>query len=311
MDLRDCLRRHQHILMEGALGERLKREYGLSFDPNIAMAALLRSKAGADALTELWNGYIDIARRYRFPFLATTPTRRANQERLALSGYTESLIAENTAFLQSLRKNSGIEMYAGGLMGCRGDAYTGEGALSEEDALVFHSWTAEQFCRSGVDFLYAGILPTLPEAAGLARAVSHTGLPYLISFTIESNGCLIDGTPIAEAIRYIDSVTTENMPVCYMTNCVHPRIVRRALSHPCNSDSIVRQRFRGIQANTSPLSYARLDGAVDLHCTEPETLAEEMAGLMKFGFQIWGGCCGTDNRHMEAIARKLRQCDPI
>lgn len=305
MNVRECIASERQILMEGALGERLKREYGIVFDEHIAMAGLIYDKAGAGALTALWQEYIAIARENNLPFLATTPTRRANRERIAASGYSERVIADNVAFLKQIRDRSGIEMYAGGLMGCKGDAYTGEGALTEEEAFSFHRWTVERFRDAGVDFLYAGIMPTLPEAMGLARAIDDTGLPYLISFTIQRDGRLIDGTTIAEAIRAIDGAT-QNRPVCYMTNCVHPVIVRQALSQPFNDVPLVKERFRGIQANTSPLSYAELDGATDLHSSEPEDFGEEMMALQRVGnFHIWGGCCGTDHRHMECVARRI------
>ena len=305
MGFRECLRRSPAILMEGALGERLKREYHLAFDEHVAMAGLVCRPEGREALAALWNGYIDIARRHRLPFLATTPTRRANRDRIALSPWTDSIIGENVRFLRGIRDASGIEMYAGGLMGCRGDAYTAAGALDERSARDFHRWTAERFAEAGVDFLFAGIMPALPEAAGLARAIDGTGLPYIISFTIEPNGQLIDGTPIADAIRCIDDVT-ENRPVCYMANCVHPRRLYRALSQPFNRTPEVRRRFLGIQANTSPLSYAELDGARELLCSDPDDLADEMLRLAEIAdFRIWGGCCGTDDRHMERLAERL------
>ena len=305
MDFRTCLEVNKNILMEGALGERLKREYGLKFDENIAMANLIYSQDGASALSKLWNEYIDIARKYHLPFIATTPTRRANCKRIRLSQYSESIIADNVSFLKNIQLNSGIEMYVGGLVGCKGDAYTGEDALSEKEAINFHKWTAEQFYNANIDFLYAGIMPVLSEAAGLAQAVDTTGLPYIISLTIQQDGKLVDGTPIAEAIQYIDNITC-NKPVCYMANCVHPTIVYKALSQGFNDTETVKKRFRGIQANTSPLSYAELDDSVDLHCSEPNEFAEEMFKLSHIGdFQIWGGCCGTDNRHIECIAQKL------
>ena len=307
MNFRECMQSGRDILMEGALGERLKREYGLTIDGIVAMASLVYTQEGREALRALWSGYADIARRYDLPFLATTPTRRANQERIARSEFTEAIFRDNVEFLKQLQKDSGIEMYVGGLMGCKGDAYTGEGALSEEEACAFHRWTAEHFRDAGVDFLYAGIMPALPEAAGLAQAIDDTGIPYVISFTIQKDGKLIDGTTIADAIRYIDD-RTENKPVCYMANCVHPSIVRQALSRPFNAVPLVRERFRGIQANTSPLSYAELDHAKQLHCSEPEELAQEMVKLGQTGnIQIWGGCCGTDDRHMECIAQQLKK----
>lgn len=305
MDFRDCIKQNRVVLMEGALGERLKREYGLTFDENIAMAGLIYEEKGAGALTALWKEYINIAGENGLPFIATTPTRRANKERIAKADCPETVIADNVAFLKKIQKDCGIPMYVGGLMGCKGDAYTGEGALFEQEAFDFHRWTVERFEKAGVDFLYAGIMPVLSEAAGLARAIDDTGLPYIISFTIQEDGKLIDGTTIADAIRYIDSVTT-NQPVCYMTNCVHPSIVYKALTQPFNQNKTVQERFRGIQANTSPLSYAELDGAQDLHCSEPEDFAEEMIRLKSIAdINIWGGCCGTDCRHMACVARRL------
>ena len=104
---------------------------------------------------------------------------------------------------------------------------------------------------------------------------------------------------------YIDSITNRN-PLCYMTNCVHPSIVYEALSQTFNENETVRNRFRGIQANTSPLSYAELDGCEDLKCTEPELLAQEIKKLSRKGrFTIFGGCCGPDCRHMEALAKEI------
>ena len=300
-----CFETSPAILMEGALGERLKREYALAFDEHVAMANLVNEERGAAALSRLWGEYIDIARRHGLPFLATTPTRRANRERMARSSCPERLFEDNVTFLRRIADESGIEMYVGGLMGCRGDAYTGEGALTQAQAAAFHRWTAERFLRAGVDFLYAGIMPTLPEAAGLAEAIDGTGLPYIISFTIRRDGCLIDGTPIADAIACIDA-RTANRPLCYMTNCVHPSILYEALSRSMNDRPVVRERFRGIQANTSPLPYAQLDGAVDLHCSEPEAFARGMLRLREIAdIRIWGGCCGTDSRHMECVARRL------
>lgn len=171
-----------------------------------------------------------------------------------------------------------------------------EGALGErlkrEYHLAFHPDVA---------------MATLPEAAGMARAMEATGLPYMISFTIQRDGCLVDGTPIADAIAYIDAVTTRN-PACYMTNCVHPTIVRAALEQPCNRTEAVSRRFRGIQANTSPLSYGELELATELLCAEPEELAKDMMALREISdLHIFGGCCGTDDRHLAAVARRLTQ----
>lgn len=305
MDFTQCIYENPSILMEGALGERLKREYHLTPDGDVALAKMIYDDNGRSALKELWNGYIQIAKTYGLPFLATTPTRRANHERVQRAGLAPSIILDNVNFLKDIQRTSKVEMYVGGLMGCKGDAYTGEGALSEFEARAFHQWQTDLFCKAEVDFLYAGIMPTVPEATGMAQAMENTGIPYIISFTVQKNGKLIDGTTISDAISYIDS-SVHKKPICYMTNCVHPNIVYDALLKPFNRNTLVNNRFWGIQANTSPLPYEQLDGALDLKCSEPELLAEEMIKLRGISnIKIFGGCCGTDSRHMEQIARRL------
>ena len=205
MDFKTCIEKRNSILMEGALGERLKREYHLNFDKHVAMAKLIYDTNGRLALKSLWQEYVNIAIKYKLPFMATTPTRRANKERVEQAGCDSSIIIDNVNFLRNIQQESGLEMYVGGLMGCRGDAYTGENALSERDARIFHKWQADLFCTAKADFLYAGIMPTLPEATGMAQAMSETGLPYIISFTIQKDGKLIDGTTISKAIATIDN----------------------------------------------------------------------------------------------------------
>ena len=303
-----CLKESPALLLEGALGERLKREYHLSFDPQIAMARLVEREEGRQSLETLWREDRESARRHRLPFLATTPTRRANRERVARAGCGDRLFWENLEFLRQVRQAGEGEMYVGGLMGCRGDAYTGQGALAQREARVFHSWAAQRFAQAGADFLMAGIMPTLPEAAGMAQAMGETGLPYLISFTLRGDGCLIDGTPLSQAIAYIDQIS-DYTPAGYMANCLHPLILEEALGQPCNRVPLVRERFWGLQANTACLPYDQLDRLEEApEGTPPEVLAEQMLRLReRFGLRLFGGCCGTTGAHLEAIARRLEQ----
>ena len=305
MELGEQVRRGELILMEGALGQRLKEEFDLEPHEWVALADIIYRPAGRAALEQLWGEYREIAARYRLPLLVTTPTRRANQARVRQSGCPDTIVRDNAAFLCRLREQWGGPVYVGGLMGCRGDAYTGMGALSESEALTFHRWQAEQFQQTEVDFLLAGIMPTLPEAAGMARAMAGTGLPYLISFTIQEDGRLIDGAAISDAIEYIDRVTG-TPPLGYLTNCVHPNILRQALEQPCNRTEQVRSRFLGIQANAALNSYAELERGVGLKPSGPKALAAELAALREdYGLKLFGGCCGTDGRYLDAMARQL------
>ena len=59
--------------------------------------------------------------------------------------------------------------------------------------------------------------------------------------------------------------------------------------------------------NASKLSHAELDEAEDLDAGNIDELASEVAAMStKYGLSIIGGCCGTDNRHIEAMAKALK-----
>lgn len=303
MSFVSCYESNSVILMEGALGERLKREYGFPFDKTIALANIIYRKGGKEALCEIWRQYIDTARKYNLPFIATTPTRRANKERIHKSGYDETIIFDNIHLLKQLKDTSDVEIYIGGLMGCKGDAYKATEIQQPDEAEAFHSWQANLFMQGGVDFLYAAIMPALSEAIGMARAMERTMLPYIISFMLRENGRLIDGTTINDAISQIDN-SVNRKPVCYMTNCIHPDILYKALICDFNQTFLVKQRFHGIQANTSALSPEELDNSLELKCSDCIELAQSMQRLTEIiSLKIVGGCCGTDNTHINEIAQ--------
>ena len=305
MSFAETFSRRRVFLMEGALGERLKREHGLVYDRDVDMAGFVCRDGSRAALESLWREYLAIGEQYTLPMLVLTPTRRANRERISRSAHTDGVIARNVDALRRVRDSSGAEAYLGGTMGCRGDAYTGSGALSESAAERFHAWAAERFALAGADFIYAALMPSAPEAAGLARACSGLGIPHIVSFMLRRDGTLPDGTFLHEAIRRIDE-SAERPPLCYMVNCVHPLIVADALSRDPNRTETVRDRLRGIQANASPLAPGELEGSAALRGSDPDDLAENIMSLDRhIRLAVAGGGCGTDGRHIEAIARRL------
>lgn len=329
MNFRECYEKNGILLMEGAVGERLKREYSIYPDNWVALAGHIYQEKARKAMKTIYGQYMDIGLRYGCPLLLTTPTRRANRYQVGLSPYNEDIIKDNLELLKELRTESitgkaaseielkpaglagaAIEenrsvdhIFIGGLMGCQGDAYTGRGSLDTSEAYEFHSWQAELFGKAQADFLYAGIMPSLPEAVGMARAMEDTGLPYIISFMIRDTGRLMDGTTITKAIETIDGVVSKK-PLSYMTNCVHPVILGKALAHSFNQTQAVKERFAGIQANASPMSPEELESGGEILVSDSRELAEDMLNLHReYNLKILGGCCGTDHIYMEEIAK--------
>jgi S-methylmethionine-dependent homocysteine/selenocysteine methylase len=64
------------------------------------------------------------------------------------------------------------------------------------------------------------------------------------------------------------------------------------------------RRILGIRANASRCSHEELDAARELDEGDPQELGENYRQLLKRlpHLRVLGGCCGTDLRHISAIA---------
>lgn len=297
------------ILGEGAVIERLRRNSELELDPEIVNSAFIYDKRKRDALAEIYRQYLDIGCKYNLPLLLSTPTWRASRERIKKAGFeTKNVNADNFHFFDNMRKSYGAyadNIIICGLLSCRGDAYNHADALSTKDARAFHSWQTSRLAEAGVDFLLAATLPALSEATGLAAALAATGKPYIISFIFRAEGTLLDGTPLKEAIAHIDA-DVDPKPLAYLSNCTHASVFKSGITHATNSSSTVRKRVVGLLANTAALEPEELDDSEELVEEDPRIFAQSVASLHgELGMKILGGCCGTDDRHIDSLAKRL------
>jgi homocysteine S-methyltransferase len=299
----------QCILGEGAVIERLRRDSEFDLDPHIVNSAFIYIPGKRAAISGIYRQYLDIGFKYDLPLLISTPTWRASRERIEKAGYQKTDVnGDNFRFLDGMRKSYGDyanKVVICGLLSCRGDAYNQSEALTSKDAHRFHSWQANKLAEAGVDFLFAATLPALSEATGLATALAATGKPYMISFVLRSEGTLLDGTPFKDAISKIDT-DVKPKPIAFMANCTHAAIFKSAIMHDTYSSSRVRKRVAGLFANTAELEPEELDNSEKLVEEDPQTFGESVASLHgELGMKILGGCCGTDERHIDNLAKQL------
>jgi S-methylmethionine-dependent homocysteine/selenocysteine methylase len=298
------------ILTEGALVERLKTEFNAEMDARVNHAGLIYTNP--EVLEIIYRQYISVGQKYNLPIMIMTPTRRVNHESVSKSPYhSKNLISDSLTFLKRIKESYGEyspHILIGGLLGCKGDAYSGEKILDINQAYTFHKQQTSQFQKEKPDFLFAGIMPEINEATGMAAAMAETDIPYVISFMIRKDGCLIDGTSLSEAIKRIDDKVSPQ-PVCYMTNCVHPTNLIAALCNNKNKNSPQLKRFSGLQANASTLSPEELNNCSILHQGDFDAMIAEMLILQKHhGLKIFGGCCGTNDVFLDKLSKKLKVC---
>ena len=291
------------ILTEAAVCEALSRDSRVRLHPRLINALLVYDDTARRIMETLYQGFMEIAANAGVPILLCAPTWRANRERLDEAGCGQDVNADNARWLIDLKNRQnghGRAIFTGGLVGCRNDCYRPDQALCAADARAFHQWQIDRLAACDLDFLMAATLPSIDEALGIARALQATRLPYLVSFVINRDGRVLDGSTIEQAIHRIDNAC-ERPPAGYMVNCSYPSFLKAgALPEP------VLKRLVGFQANASALDHSDLDGSSRTYAEDIDDWIAHMAALnRRHGIPIMGGCCGTTADH---LLRLVQSC---
>lgn len=297
------------ILTEGAIIERLKREFNYPLDELLSNAVMIYDENDKNLLEKIYREYIEIALNSGIPILLLTPTWRANKERTERAGFDLNKLNKDAfEFVDKIRNSYGSfskNIFIGGLTGCKGDSYKPEEALDEDSSYLFHKPQMNALVKAGVDFLFGSTLPEINEAKGMARAMGETGIPFVLSFVIRENGNILDGTPLVEGIKIIDN-SVSIKPIFYMTNCIHPSVLSNAFNKIKDDKRVLEKRLYGIQANASDKSPEELDTLEELHQDNPSNWGKAIVDLnIKYNLKVLGGCCGTDARFISSIVDLL------
>ena len=270
--------------------------------PEFAAFPLLESEAGVGVLLDYYRAYAVIAEDSGAGLVLETPTWRANADWASKLGYDRSALDRVNRLAVDLVRRVGRDLdrvQLSGVVGPRGDGYVAAGATADE-ATDYHGAQIKSFAEAGVDVVHALTLSEPAEAIGVVRAARSEGLAVGISFTVETDGRLPDGTPLGLAVEQTDAVAA---PDWFGINCAHPTHVLPALD-----GGAWQQRLRVFRPNASTLTHAELDvmevldeGDRDLLCSATAQLLAALPSITTLG-----GCCGTDATHVAGLWRDLQ-----
>lgn len=276
--------------------------------PEFASHTLLPDSAGREAMIDYFRGFIELAREKRIGFILDAPTWKAHPHwATALGSTVDELRAANldaVAFVESLRKEYELQsgpIVLNAVIGPCGDAYAPDTHMSVEDAQEYHATQLSWLAETEVDMVSALTFTQAPEAAGLVNAARLYDLPAVVSFTVETDGALPTGQPLADAIAEVDE-RTDAYAAYFMVNCAHPDHFFGRLE-----EASWARRIRGLRCNASRLSHAELDSCETLDDGDPVELASQCASIRRRmpWLNVFGGCCGSDLRHVTQILRAL------
>lgn len=278
--------------------------------PYFAAFPLLQSKDGRETLRRYFQRYLQIAAAGGHGFILEAPTWRANADWGDKLGYSEAALAaanrdaiDLMVELRDAHEVEGTPIVVSGCVGPRGDGYDPGQVMTPEQSEFYHGKQIAVFADAGADMITAITLTNANEAVGIVRAAHRARMPVAISFTLETDGRLPTGESLRSAIEAVDAATGYG-PAYYMITCAHPTHFADRL----DDGGAWLQRVRGVRANASRRSHAELNEAPDLDDGNPVELGAQYRDLLRRHphINVLGGCCGTDHRHVEEIARACK-----
>jgi S-methylmethionine-dependent homocysteine/selenocysteine methylase len=299
------------FLTDGGIETTLIFREGLDL-PEFAAFDLLKHDAGERVLQQYFRTYATLAKNYQVGLILESATWRANPDWGTKLGYSQAALAKMNrkaiALLHDIRQEYETEqspMVISGCLGPRGDGYIPSDAMTADEAEQYHRLQVETFREADADLVTAITMNYVEEAIGIARAAQSVEMPVVISFTVETDGKLPTGQTLKDAIAQVD-IATNNAPAYYMINCAHPTHFAEVLV----AGEPWLGRIRGLRANASTKSHAELNESETLDDGNPEELGNqyrELKDKLK-NLNVLGGCCGTDERHVQAICQA---CLPV
>ncbi len=269
--------------------------------PGFASFPLLERSETRQMLAAYAKDQIALARKYGCGAILESATWMANADRAADLGYSprdlERVNRDAIALLASLVGGSD-DVRVSANIGPRNDAYLAGETMTAAEAEEYHDAQIQTLVGTAVDMISPYTFSNAAEAIGVVNATRRVNIPCVVALTVETDGSLPSGQAIGDAVAEIDNAT-DSAAAYFMINCAHPDHFANRLPET--------DRLRGIVVNASRCSHAELDEATALDDGNPEELGQQVAEILRGSpsIRVFGGCCGTDMRHLEAMARAL------
>lgn len=282
---------HLPLLLDGATGTALQK----------------RGYRG-DVCTEEWTlahpeVICDIQRRYLAAGsqVLYTPTFGANRVKLEEHGLFGKVAEYNRRLAELTKSVAGGRACVAGDLSPTGLFLPPMGETPFEELVEIYTEQASALESAGVDLFVIETMMTLPEARAAVLAVkSVSRKPVFVSFTCNEKGKTITGTDVTAALLVMQGMGVD----AFGLNCsAGPKEMLPQLRRLSEYAAVP------LLAKPNAGLPERVGGETVYRCTPAEfaACADDFAAA---GVAIFGGCCGTTEEHIAALATRLGEVTP-
>lgn len=280
------------LILDGATGTQLQK----------------RGYTGAEC-AEKWvlehpEAILDIQRRYvaAGSQVIYAPTFGANEIKLAEHGLGDKVEEYVSALVALSRKAAEDKALVAGDMSPVGKFLSPMGDMTFEQLVAVYTRQASALEKAGVDIFAIETVMTMAEARAAVLAVkSVSRKPVFVTFTCDGNGRTLMGTDVTAALAVMQGMGVD----AFGLNCsAGPRemLVQLRRLRPLAEVPLIAKPNAGMP---------RMENGQTVYQCPPEEFVAFVRDMAAAGVCIFGGCCGTEESHVAALAETLKTVESV
>lgn len=273
------------LILDGATGTQLQKR---GFDGSDCAEAWILEHP--ETILEIQRAYVDAGSRILY-----APTFGANRVKLEAHGYFNKVRDFNLRLVELSRQASDGKAWVAGDLAPTGLFLYPLGDTSFEELVEIYTEQAAALEEAGVDLFVIETMMTVAEARAALLAVrSVSEKPVFVSFTCDENGRTLTGSDVTAALQILQGMGAN----VFGLNCsVGPEEMTEQLRR------LHRIARVPLLAKPNAGTPEIVDGKTVYDCP-PERFTACLQEMAAAGVAVYGGCCGTEEGHIRAIAGK-------
>ena len=285
------LTKQKILILDGATGTNLQNA-GMPTGVCPEQWILEHPKTLVNLQTEYINAGSNIV------YAPTFSGNRIKLEEYGLENEIETINKRLVALSKEAVAKTGYRAYVAGNLTMTGRQLYPVGKLKLEELIDIYKEQIQYLVEAEADLLVVETMMSLAEArAALIAAKETCDLPVIVSMTYNEDGRTLFGTNPETAVVVLQSLGADAIGI----NCS---------TGPAEMVPLVEQMKRYANVPILAKPNAGMPELVDgntFYAMTPEEFAECGRKLVEAGAGLIGGCCGTTNDHIIALAQTVKR----
>ena len=280
------------LILDGATGTELQKR-GYKGDVSAEQWVL----DNPESIVEIQKNYVAAGSNVLY-----SPSFGANRRKLEEHGIFNKTADYNHRLAALSQKAADGKAFVAGDISPTGLFLSPLGEASFEELVDIYTEQAAGLEAAGVDLFVIETMMTLSDARAAVLAVrSVSDKPIMVTFTCDESGRSLSGTDVTAALTVLQGMGID----AFGLNCS---------AGPAEMLPQLRRlrEFAAVPLIAKPNAGMPeiADGKTVYNCT-PEKFVELVPELLKAGVAVFGGCCGTNEGHIAALARALEKAEIV